>query len=119
MSIDLMDRIFEIIAVGVPTAALGHWVASKKDKKFNEQSFIDQLQEERDRMDVELGKRDSKIDDLYEQVREMSKKLDEVTLENGKLKWEIEKKDYRIQILEIENEGLKSIITDYEKERDV
>lgn len=103
-----LERVFELLAVGVPTGLFGHWIAGRRDKRVDAQTLIDQVQEERNRMDEALKERDEKIDRLYEDVNALRKQVQEVLHENRVLKWELEKRDLEIDTLKKENERLRT-----------
>ena len=103
-----LERVFELLAVGVPTGLFGHWIAGKRDKRVDAQTLIDQVQEERNRMDEALRERDAKIDQLYKDLNELRKQVNDFLYENRTLKWKLEKKEHEIETLKKENERLRT-----------
>lgn len=97
---------------------IGNLIAGKKDKKNNEQTFIDQLQEERAYTNSELKERDKKINDLYNLYYKSEERNRELTNENSSLKWQLEREKVLKEQLQIENDGLKDKIDHLEKRVD-
>lgn len=97
---------------------IGNLIAGKKDKKNNEQTFIDQLQEERVYTNSELKERDKKINDLYNLYYKSEDRNRELTNENSSLKWQLEREKVLKEQLQTENDGLKDKIDHLEKRVD-
>lgn len=97
---------------------IGNLIAGKKDKKNNEQTFIDQLQEERAYTNSELKERDKKINDLYNLYHKSEDRNRELFNENSSLKWQLDREKVLKEQLQIENDGLKDKIDHLEKRVD-
>lgn len=97
---------------------IGNVIAGKNNKKNNEQTFIDQLQEERAYTDQQLKERDTKIDDLYRLYHESEERNRNLSSENSSLKWQLDKEIAIKEQLEAENDELKYKIDHLEKRVD-
>lgn len=115
---DYWGQILSLLGTLVGGGFIGNVIAGKKDKKNNEQTFIDQLQEERAYTDTQLKERDTKINELYGLYHKSEERNRNLSNENSSLKWQLDKETAIKEQLQIENDELKDKIDHLEKRVD-
>lgn len=105
-----IQRIVELVPIGVLTALIGHYLSNKKDKRMDAQQLVDQIQEERNWTQQQLKERDNEIQGLKTEIMELRKLINESLYDNKALQWELDKAKNENDFLRKENEKLRGSI---------
>lgn len=109
--IDLwLQRIIELVPIGLLTGLVGHYLSNKKDKRMDAQQLVDQIQEERNWTQQQLKERDNEIQGLKTEIMELRKLINESLHDNKTLQWELDKAKQENNFLRKENEELRESI---------
>lgn len=114
--IDLwVQRIIELVPIGLLTGLVGHYLSNKKDKRMDAQQLVDQIQEERNWTQQQLKERDNEIQGLKNEIMELRKLINDSLHENKELQWELNKVKEENNLLRKENEKLRESIEHLKK----
>lgn len=105
-----IQRIIELVPIGVLTALVGHYLSNKKDKRMDAQQLVDQIQEERNWTQQQLKERDNEIQSLRNELIELRKMVNEALHDKKTLQWELDKQIKENEYLQKEVERLARVI---------
>lgn len=114
----MFDKLVELLGVALGTGLLGHWLASRKDKRLDAQALIDQIQEERNLMSERLKENDKKIEKLHNEVGDLRKQMNDYMHDNRLLRWKLENSELSNEQLTQENRELKEELKEVRKENE-
>lgn len=104
--IGMMDDLLSLIGILSGGTILANIVANRKNNQDDKQEIINQLQEERLYFSDQLKERDVKINELYELVRGVETRNQELVQQKLKVEWELELSKSEITSLLMQNQEL-------------
>ena len=102
----MMDDLLSLIGILSGGTILANIVANRKNNQDDKQEIINQLQEERLYFSDQLKERDVKINELYELVRGVETRNQELVQQKLKVEWELELSKSEITSLLMQNQEL-------------
>ena len=104
--IGMMDDLLSLIGILSGGTILANIVANRKNNQDDKQEIINQLQEERLYFSEQLKERDVKINELYELVRGVETRNQELVQQKLKVEWELELSKSEVSSLLMQNQEL-------------
>ena len=104
--IGMMDDLLSLIGILSGGTILANIVANRKNNQDDKQEIINQLQEERLYFSEQLKERDVKINELYELVRGVETRNQELVQQKLKVEWELELSKSEVTSLLMQNQEL-------------
>ena len=102
----MMDDLLSLIGILSGGTILANIVANRKNNQDDKQEIINQLQEERLYFSEQLKERDVKINELYELVRGVETRNQELVQQKLKVEWELELSKSEVTNLLMQNQEL-------------
>ena len=102
----MMDDLLSLIGILSGGTILANIVANRKNNQDDKQEIINQLQEERLYFSDQLKERDVKINELYELVRGVETRNQELVQQKLKVEWELELSKSEVTSLLMQNQEL-------------
>lgn len=104
--IGMMNDLLSLIGMLLGGTLLANIVANRKNTHDDKQEIINQLQEERQYFSDQLKERDVKIDELYELVRGVEARNQELVQQKLRVEWELELSKSEVNNLLMRNQEL-------------